>query len=99
MGVGLYGCADGSCAKRGVWSVLCRPQAAFEPLSFLRFRERGDGGDDERDADQGPFFHQHVSEAFRDALSFQRRGFVAGEVGVEGGEFFGFSAGDEGGGL
>jgi len=62
--------AEVSLAKGGVGSVLGRPQAAFEPLSFLRFRKRGDGGDDERDADEGPFFHQHVSEAFRDALSF-----------------------------
>ncbi len=62
--------AEGLRAKGGVGNVLGRPQAAFEPLSFLRFRKRGDGGDDERDADEGPFFHQHVSEAFRDALSF-----------------------------
>ena len=45
-------------------SVLCRPQLTLKPSSLFGFGERGNGGDDEGDADESPLFHEDVAEAF-----------------------------------
>jgi len=68
-------------------------------VTLFRFRQGCDGGDDEGDADEGPFFHEDVAEAFGDALAFSGGGSFGSEMGVERPQLLWFSAGDEGGGL